>query len=102
MRGGIAMRVAELWRYPVKSMAGERLHEALVGESGIAGERVVHVSGRGGRIITTRTHPRLLGLHARLGPDGEPLVDEITWSTPESAAACRGAGGAEAGLGRYE
>jgi uncharacterized protein YcbX len=41
------MRVAELWRYPVKSMGGERLDEALVGEGGIAGDRVVHVSGRG-------------------------------------------------------
>ena len=96
------MQVAELWRYPVKSMAGERLHEALVGESGIAGDRVVHVSGRGGRIITSRTRPRLLGLHARLGPDGEPLVDGLPWSTPESAAAVRAAAGAEARLVRYE
>ena len=96
------MRVAELWRYPVKSMGGERLDEALVGEGGIAGDRVVHVSGRGGRIITSRTHPRLLGLHARQGADGEPLVDGLPWSAPESAAAVRAAAGAETRLVRYE
>src|SRR5258707_2755374 len=96
------MRVAELWRYPVKSMAGERLDEALVSEGGIAGDRVVHVSGRGGRIITSRTHPRLLGLHASLGADGEPLVDGLPWSAPGSAAAVRTVAGPEARLVRYE
>ena len=32
-------RVAELWRYPVKSMAGERLSAAAVGWHGLAGDR---------------------------------------------------------------
>lgn len=96
------MQVAELWRYPVKSMAGEQLREAQVSESGIAGDRVVHVSGRGGRIITSRTHPRLLGLHASLGGDGEPLVDGLPWSAPESAEAVRAAAGSEARLIHYE
>jgi uncharacterized protein len=31
--------VAELWRYPVKSMAGERVEEAEVGWHGVAGDR---------------------------------------------------------------
>ena len=96
------MRVAELWRYPVKSMAGERLEAALITEAGIAGDRVVHVSGPRGRIVTSRTHPRLLGLHGSLGPDGEPLVDGRLWSAPESAAAVRAAVGGDAGLVRYE
>lgn len=96
------MRVAELWRYPVKSMAGERLEEARVSEAGIAGDRVVHVSGRGGRIITSRNHPRLLGLHGSLGGDGEPRVDGLPWTAPESAAAVRAAAGADARLVRYE
>src|ERR1700731_3987940 len=85
------MRVAELWRYPVKSMGGERLDEALVGEGGIAGDRAVHVSGRGGGIITSRTPPRRLGSQGQLGQDGEPLVDGPPWSAPESAAAVRAA-----------
>jgi uncharacterized protein YcbX len=96
------MRVAELWRYPVKSMAGERLEAALITEAGIAGDRLVHVSGLRGRIITSRTHPRLLGLHGSLGADGEPLVDGRPWSAPESAAAVRAVAGGEARLVRYE
>src|SRR3954470_12552379 len=32
-------RVAELWRYPVKSMAGERLEEAEVSWFGVPGDR---------------------------------------------------------------
>jgi len=35
------MRVAELWRYPVKSLAGERLTEAEVRRDGIVGDRLV-------------------------------------------------------------
>ena len=37
------MRIAKLWRYPVKSLAGEALHVADVCETGIVGDRVVHV-----------------------------------------------------------
>lgn len=32
--------VESLWRYPVKSMRGEELHEAFVGFPGIHGDRV--------------------------------------------------------------
>ena len=35
------MFVKELWRYPVKSMAGERIPETKVGELGFAGERII-------------------------------------------------------------
>ena len=71
----MAMHVAEVWRYPVKSMAGERLDVADVGAGGISGDRVVHVENARGRLITARSHPALLGFHARLGADGEPLID---------------------------
>ncbi|HXH27535.1 MAG TPA: MOSC N-terminal beta barrel domain-containing protein, partial [Candidatus Polarisedimenticolia bacterium] len=64
------MVISELWRYPVKSMAGEPLRAADLGPDGIRGDRLVQVrDGRGG-IITSRTHPRLLGLRATLGDDG--------------------------------
>jgi uncharacterized protein YcbX len=33
------MRVLELWRYPVKSLQGERLASAEIGPEGIAGDR---------------------------------------------------------------
>jgi uncharacterized protein YcbX len=95
------MHIAELWRYPVKSMAGERLDSAQVGSDGLVGDRVVHVSGTGGRIISARTHPRLLGLHATLGPDGQPLVDGHPWNTPEVESAVQAAAGRDARLISY-
>ena len=33
------MRLDEIWRYPVKSMLGERLNEASVGPAGVEGDR---------------------------------------------------------------
>jgi uncharacterized protein YcbX len=96
------MYITEIWRYPVKSMAGERLQEAHLTSSGIAGDRVVHVAGPGGRVITSRTHPRLLGLHAALGPDGEPLIEHRPWRALESAGAVRAAAGPEARLVRFD
>jgi len=96
------MHIAEIWRYPVKSMAGERLAAVEVGTGGFEGDRVVHVSGPGGRIITSRTHPRLLGLHGSLGSDGEPQVDGRPWHAPESQAAVRAAAGSESRLVRYD
>ena len=95
------LRVAELWRYPVKSLAGERLPRALVTTNGIAGDRVVHVRD-GRRVLTARAHPRLLGLSAVLDDDGEPLIDGRAWSAPESAAAIRAAAGPEATLARHD
>jgi uncharacterized protein YcbX len=83
------MSVAELWRYPVKSLAGERLERAVIGRNGIAGDRVVHVENGRGRTVTSRTHPRLLGLHATLGEDGEPLVDGEPWRSAEALTAVR-------------
>ena len=55
------MKVAQIWRYPVKSMAGERLDHARIGSLGIEGDRVVHVESAQGHVITSRTHHRLLG-----------------------------------------
>jgi len=96
------LRVAELWRYPVKSLAGERLQRAEVTPNGIVGDRIVHVRDARGRVITARTRPRLLALHATLDPDGEPLIDGRLWAAPESAAAVREAAGAGTTLARYE
>lgn len=83
------MSVAELWRYPVKSLAGERLQRAVIGHDGIAGDRVVHVEDGRGRVVTSRTHPMLLALHATLGDDGEPLVEGDRWTSGEALTAVR-------------
>jgi uncharacterized protein YcbX len=80
------MHVAELWRYPVKSMAGERLREVRLTPLGLDGDRVVHVENARGRVVTARTHPKLLGHHAELGTQVEPLVDGRPWPEPSVAA----------------
>jgi hypothetical protein len=96
------MWIAELWRYPVKSMAGERLQEADVRADGIAGDRVVHVENGRGKIVTSRSHPALLGHRAALGPAGEPLIDGLPWGSEEAGRAVRAAAGVDARLVRFD
>ncbi len=76
----MSIYVQQLWRYPVKSMAGEALERAELRADGIAGDRLVVIGGPNG-IITSRTRPRLLALRATLGPDGEPLVNGMPASS---------------------
>ena len=73
------MRLAEIWRYPVKSMGGERLTETVIEPEGIPGDRVVHVEDDRGRVVTSRARPKLLLHRATLGADGEPRVDGRSW-----------------------
>jgi len=94
------MHVAELWRYPVKSMAGESLTRAEIRVDGLVGDRVVQVRGAHGRVVTARTRPRLLGHRATQGPDGEPLVDGRPWRASEVAHDVVAAVGAGARLVR--
>jgi uncharacterized protein YcbX len=96
------MRIGELWRYPVKSMAGERVERTLITRDGLAGDRVVVVIDDRGRVVTARSHPGLLGLHATLGADGEPLIDGEPWTSPAACAAVRAAAGDGARLVRRD
>ena len=65
------MRVLELWRYPVKSLQGERLTAADVGPLGIAGDRQWALFDVGTGVgLTARRVPDLLFAAARLGTDG--------------------------------
>jgi uncharacterized protein len=65
------MRVLELWRYPVKSLQGERLEQAAVTAAGLEGDRRFALfdveTGFG---LTGRRVPELLFGAARLGDDG--------------------------------
>jgi hypothetical protein len=92
--------VKELWRYPVKSMAGERIPQAEVGELGIAGDRtiLVHI---GGSLITSRTHHRLLGLKGTLGSNGVPLISGHKWDSPEALHLVKEAAGPDGELIQY-
>jgi uncharacterized protein YcbX len=76
------MVVKEIWRYPVKSMAGEQLQSAQLAPSGIVGDRIIQVQNAHGHVVTSRTYPDLLGLHATLNENGVPLVDGRLWNDP--------------------
>jgi uncharacterized protein YcbX len=89
--------VAGLWRYPVKSLAGEPLSRADVGFNGIPGDRVVWIEGPEG-VRTSRRQYRLLGLRGTLSADGHALVDGHPWETPEALALVRRAAGDDAWL----
>ena len=94
------MELQELWRYPVKSLAGERLSEARLTADGIPGDRIVHVVGPEG-VRTARRHFKLLGLKGTTGPDG-PLIDGLPWDSAEALALVKQAAGDDARLERYE
>jgi uncharacterized protein len=98
----MTMKIAEIWRYPVKSIAGELLQSVLVGPDGLHGDRVVHVEDVRGRVITSRTHPQLLGHRGALGTDGEPLVDGRPWQGREVAFEIEDIVGPGARLVRYD
>jgi uncharacterized protein YcbX len=95
------MFVKEIWRYPVKSMAGERVSQIETGPLGLAGDRIVLVHRRG-RVITSRTHPKLLGLKGTTGADGAPRISGNPWNSPEALALVREAAGADAELTAYD
>jgi uncharacterized protein len=69
------VQVAELWRYPVKSLQGERLTTVDVGPEGLAGDRQWALfdvaTGYG---LTARRVPDLLFLSGRLRADGHVEV----------------------------
>ena len=96
------MVIAEIWRYPVKTMGGEKLERARLGPLGIEGDRIVHVEDARGRVVTSRSHPRFLGHKGALGADGEPRVDGRPWNGAAVASDVVGIAGAGARLVRYE
>jgi len=89
-----AVWVQEIWRYPVKSMAGESLEAADLTEAGVVGDRVVQVRNAAGRIMTARTRPLLLRHRATLGSNNVVLVDGVPWTSADVARGVEVAAGA--------
>ncbi len=99
----LIMRVAELWRYPVKSLAGEQIDVAEIHADGVAGDRRILVyNQQTGRVITSRTHPKLLGLKATINQAGEVLINGRSWNDSESEQAIMTAAGLNARLARWD
>ena len=80
--------VTNIYRYPVKSMMGEALSEADIGEVGIAGDRgwAVRDEKRGG-IRGGKKIPQLMTLAAQSGP-AAPLI-----TAPDGGSAAAGSEG---------
>ncbi len=97
----MTLHVAGLWRYPVKTLAGEPLQSATLTRAGIPDDRIVHVSGPEG-VRTSRRQHRLLGLAGTLGPEGTPRVNGHPWDSPAALALVRAAAGEDAWLAAYE
>jgi uncharacterized protein len=83
-------RVAECWRYPVKSMAGERLGETEVGWHGLAGDRRwAFVRGDTPRSgfpwLTIREQPQMLLYRPTLLDRSRPDQSDVHVRTPAGA-----------------
>jgi len=70
--------VVEVWRYPVKSMAGERLDSCEVALTGLDGDRrwalVDGSPNRAGKPLTIREEDQLMTYRARLADGGVEVV----------------------------
>jgi len=78
--------VVQIWRYPVKSMAGERLDSCMVTELGLEGDRkwafIDQSPNRLGKWFNIKQHSPLMTYHARLvggeldlvAPDGSSVA----------------------------
>ena len=96
-----ATSIAVLWRYPVKTLAGEPVSTAHIGTGGVPGDRIVRVRGPEG-VRTSRRQYRLLGLRGTLDRDGSPRINGHLWASPEALALVKAAAGADAWLEAYE
>jgi uncharacterized protein YcbX len=74
MRQRTAGTIAELWRYPIKSMLGEQRSQLAITPRGSLGDRVKALRDLNtGRIASAKKFPRLLDFHARY--EVEPTYD---------------------------
>lgn len=79
------MHVSEIWRYPVKSLKGERLNETEITKSGIPGDRQIAVIRTiNGRFLTSRSRPKLLALQGSINANGVPTINGHPWDSPEA------------------
>ena len=69
--------VAELWRYPVKSMRGECVQELEITPRGPVGDRAWALRDReNGKVASCKRHPALLGFRATHAGDDETVLIE--------------------------
>jgi uncharacterized protein YcbX len=79
--------VREIWRYPVKSMRGERLDRANAGAIGLWGDRGWAIRDEAtGEIHTAKRHPVLMQCSATYrAPPREGLIPDVEIVLPDGA-----------------
>ncbi len=84
------LTLTQIWRYPVKSLGGEQLESAMLGERGIEGDRAWGLRQLStGLTLTARRRPELLFASARIVdgdvvitlPDGSETADDVVLSS---------------------
>ena len=81
------MNVTAIFRYPVKSLLGERLTSAAVVADGIDGDRSWGLRDETtGRILTARREPALLHARATLSADDVPIIELPDGTTGHGAS----------------
>jgi len=100
-KNGMPLYIQSLWRYPVKSLAGERVPTTTLRPDGMAGDRIVRVRGPEG-VRTSRRHYRLIGLRGTLDAGGRALINGLPWNGPEALAFIKDAAGKDAWLEAWE
>jgi uncharacterized protein YcbX len=81
-------RLIEIWRYPVKSMAGESLHRAEVSWQGLAGDRRwafirPGIPRSGFSWLTIRQQPRMWHYHPTFAKPDDPNRSPTIVRTPD-------------------
>jgi uncharacterized protein len=88
------MHVSEIWRYPVKSLKGDRLNETEITKFGIPGDRQIAVIRTiNGRFLTSRSRPKLLALQGSINANGVPTINGHPWDSAEALQLVREAAG---------
>jgi uncharacterized protein YcbX len=79
------MQITGIWRYPVKSLAGEPLTVADISMIGVRHDREI-VIVYDGHVATARRYPKLLGLRGALNGEGVPTINGHLWNSPDANA----------------
>lgn len=86
-----SLRIAELWRYPVKSLGGEPLARAMMTTRGLAGDRRWLVTTPQGRFVTRRELPAMARITASHAEGAVTLRDgtgaDLHFAEPDADAA---------------
>lgn len=100
-------RVAEVWRFPVKSMLGERLVQVEIGATGVVGDRGwALLDPTDGKVVSAknpRKWPRMLELRATYleAPVQGAPPPPVEISLPDGSSVRSGTTGVDASLSAY-